>query len=131
MNPEALAERVLICGDRNWENFQLIIDTLSKIQQERGVEVVIEGEAKGADTCGKVAAERLGIPVEPHPALWRKYGLKAGPIRNREMLKDGRPTLVLAFHNYIENSKGTKDMVNTARAAGVPVHIITEREKKQ
>ena len=87
MNPEALAERILICGDRNWTNFQLILDTLSKIQQERGIEVVIEGEAAGADTLGRLAAERLGIPVDKFPALWRTYGLKAGPIRNRQMLK--------------------------------------------
>ena len=129
MNPEALAERVLICGDRNWTNFQLILDTLSKIQQERGIEVVIEGEATGADTYGRVAAERLGIPVDKYLADWRKYGLKAGYVRNMQMLTEGRPTYVLAFHNYIENSKGTKMMVNIARNAGVPAEIITGRDK--
>jgi hypothetical protein len=124
-----MSERVLICGDRNWDNFELILKELSKVQQERGVGVVIEGEAKGADTLGRIAAMRLGIPVMECPANWRKHGLAAGPIRNRHMLTEYKPTLVLAFHNYIENSKGTKDMVNIARAAGVTVQVITEKEK--
>jgi hypothetical protein len=34
------------------------------------------------------------------------------------MLEDGQPDLVLAFHSSIEESKGTKDMVKRARAAG-------------
>jgi len=122
-------ERVLICGDRNWRNYQLIIDTLSQVQQEKGVEVVIEGEAQGADVMGRSAAERLGIPVQPYIADWRKYGLRAGPVRNLNMLHEGKPTLILAFHNFLEGSKGTKNMVKIAMAAGVPVKVITERTK--
>ena len=122
-----MSERVLICGDRLWANFELILRELSKVQQERGIEVVIEGEAKGADTLGRAAAERLGIPVLKFPADWRRHGLSAGPVRNRQMLREGKPTLVLAFHNFIDNSKGTKHMVSVAREAGVPVQIVKER----
>jgi hypothetical protein len=39
-----MAERVLICGDRNWANLQLILDSLANLRQEKGVEVVIEGK---------------------------------------------------------------------------------------
>lgn len=123
-----MTERVLICGDRWWRDFQLVLDELSKIQQGPGVEVVIEGEASGADTLGRLAAERLGIPVEKYPADWRKYGLRAGYVRNSQMLKEGKPTLVLAFHNWIEKSKGTRGMVALARNSGVPVQIVTERK---
>jgi hypothetical protein len=130
MNPEALAERVLICGDKAWRNLQLVLDELSKVQQERGVEeVVVEGDIIGAAELGRQAAVRLGIPVTSYPLNWRKYGLRATSVRHAQMLKEGKPPLGLAFHNYIENSKGTKDMVAVARAAGVPVHIITERDK--
>ena len=121
-------ERVLICGDRNWVDIDLILRELSKIQQEVGVEVVIEGEATGADSGGRFAAERLGIPVLKFPALWVKHGRSAGPIRNRQMLNEGKPTLVLAFHPFIENSKGTKDMVEVAIKAGVHVRIFSGKE---
>lgn len=127
---------MLICGDRNWSNFQLILDELSKVQQNSGVEVVIEGEngtvvagriIKGADMMGREAAIRLGLPWRPFPADWRKHGRAAGPIRNRQMLTEGKPTLVLAFHSFIENSKGTKDMVQAAMNAGIKTQIIKER----
>ena len=136
-----MGERVLICGDRSWQNQQLVIDTLRDIQVKQGVEIVIEGEngtvywagrekhvSKGADLMGRVAAERLGIPVLPFPALWIKHGLAAGPIRNRQMLTEGKPTLVLAFHDFLDKSKGTKDMVKIATQAGIPVQNIKGRK---
>lgn len=76
---------------------------------------------------GGDAAVRLGIPVLSFPADWRKHGRSAGPIRNRTQFREGRPTLGLAFHDFIENSKGTKDMVSVMRSAGVPVQVIRSR----
>ena len=54
-----------------------------------------------------------------------KYWKAAGPARNREMLKE-KPDIVLAFHNDIEKSKGTKDMVMAANKAGIIVCIYPE-----
>lgn len=123
-------ERVLICGDRKWKNFPEIIKQLSKVQQEKGVEAVIEGEATGADTMGRNAAVQLGIPVLKFPADWRKHGLSAGYKRNVQMLEEGKPTLVLAFHPFIENSKGTKMMVALAMKAGVHTSVFTGKEEE-
>jgi hypothetical protein len=124
-------QRILICGDRNWKNFQLILETLLEEHKREPVETVIHGAAQGADTLGGYAAERLGIPVLSFPADWRKYGRNAGPVRNRTQLKEGRPTLGLAFHDFLENSKGTKDMVKLLWNAGIPVHIISSRGEKK
>jgi YspA, cpYpsA-related SLOG family len=115
--------RVLICGDRNWNNLAVIERVLSEYVPE--VSIIIEGEARGADTLGRIAAIKLGISVLRVPAKWDKYGKGAGPIRNQEML-EFRPDIVLAFHRDIENSRGTKDMVNRAMAANIPVRIIRE-----
>jgi hypothetical protein len=58
------------------------------------------------------------------PAEWRKYGLKAGMIRNQQMLdhvmQDGQ-RLVLCFFWDIEISKGTKGMAFLAAKAKVPL----------
>ncbi len=121
--------RILICGDRLWTNGQLILHILTTIGV-KNIEVVIEGACRGADRLGGAASRQLGIPVLEFPANWTKFGKSAGPIRNRQMLTEGKPNLVLAFHNNIKNSKGTKDMVNVMRAGGVPVRIITQRESK-
>ncbi len=72
---------------------------------------MIESEAWGADTCARIAAEELNITVEKYPAEWNKYGQSAGSIRNKQMLTEGNPDLVLAFHANIESSKGTKNMI--------------------
>ena len=91
--------------------------------------LVIHGAARGADTLGKFVAEKIGLKVindgKGFPADWRRYGRAAGPIRNQQMIDEGKPDLVLAFHENINESVGTKDMVTRARRVGLKVIIIT------
>ncbi len=115
--------RLLITGDRFWTEEAPIRAKLIEIGCPAKIEVLIHGDAFGVDKMAAKIAADLGLPKEkilPFRADWKKYGKPAGPIRNRWMLKDGKPTQVLAFHNDIANSKGTKDMVEIARKAGVP-----------
>jgi hypothetical protein len=122
--------RILICGDRNWTDLKSIKVALLSLQVYWGDKlVVIEGEAKGADTLGKQAARDLNIPEEDilkFPADWEKYGKAAGPIRNQQMLDEGKPDIVLAFHPDIGSSKGTLDMVKRANKAGIPVRLFAK-----
>lgn len=117
--------RVLICGDRNWKDFEMILKTLAALQPE----VVIEGECRGADIMGRMAAKQLQIPVMSFPADWATYGLAAGPIRNQKMLDEGRPDLVLAFHDDIAHSRGTSDMVRRAKRAGIKVIVYKHSQE--
>jgi hypothetical protein len=116
--------RLLICGDRNWTNYQLILKTLRTIHETTPVECVIEGEQRGADLLGRQAAEELNITVLPFPANWTKYGRAAGPIRNQQMLNEGRPNSVVAFHSDLMSSKGTKSMVELSMKAGINVIVV-------
>jgi hypothetical protein len=86
--------------------------------------VVIEGEARGADTIAREEAEKLGLTVERYPADWARYGRAAGPIRNKQMLVEGRPDFVLAFSADIERSRGTRNMVDQAIKAGLTADIV-------
>ncbi len=72
----------------------------------------------------------LGYTVHPHPANWDQYHRAAGPLRNREMLKEA-PDIVLAFHDDLSQSKGTRDMVNQALKAGVPTIISIDSTGKR
>ena len=113
---------VLCCGDRNWSHWASVWTALRGLGPNT---VIVHGAARGADSmCGYVA-ERLGYPVRKFPADWDKHGKAAGPIRNRQMLS-GNPEigLVLAFHDDLSKSRGTKDMVTCARSAGIPVNVI-------
>jgi hypothetical protein len=114
---------VLICGDRNWNNFKLIeafIITLPKSTK------IVEGDCRGADKISGYLARKHGLEVIPVPAKWELYGKAAGPIRNQEMIDKYKLDLVVAFHNHIESSKGTKDMIERAKKAGIEFRIIKE-----
>ncbi len=115
------AKRLLVCGDRDWTDS----DTILRWIQGQKPTVVIHGAARGADRIAGELAEQLGIPVLKFPAEWTKYGRAAGPIRNRQMLKEGKPDQVLAFHDNIAESKGTADMITAAREAGVFARLVS------
>ncbi|MDE1838136.1 MAG: DUF2493 domain-containing protein [Euryarchaeota archaeon] len=119
--------RLLICGSRDWTDGEKILHELATLQC---VDLVIEGEAPGADTLSRRAAEQLGIPVLPFPADWEKHGRAAGPLRNQRMLDEGRPDQVLAFTDDLNSSRGTAVMVACARRAGVPVHLISHTKER-
>lgn len=57
-------------------------------------------------------------------AAWHNYGKAAGPRRNRKMLDEYDPDLVVAFHDDLDASKGTKDMVDYATSQGVQVYHV-------
>lgn len=65
-----------------------------------------------------------GIPVRVFPADWETHGRAAGHIRNRQMLVEGKPDIVVAF----AGGRGTQNMINQARKAGVTVFLGTPIE---
>lgn len=119
--------KVLVCGDRSWTNTRLILECMKALYYEMGYDTLIEGEARGADKIAANCAHYLGMAVLDFPADWEKFGKAAGPIRNQRMLTVGKPDLVVAFHNNIEESRGTKDMINKAKKACIPCYLISEK----
>jgi hypothetical protein len=65
-------------------------------------------------------AKNMELPVERYPAQWDKFGRSAGPIRNTQMLTEGKPHGVVAFHYCLAKSKGTRNMVEQAKRKGIP-----------
>lgn len=111
---------VLVCGDRNWTNKEMIRSILASLPN---LDLVIHGAARGADSLAAEVAVELGIEHDPHPAKWTLFGRSAGPIRNRRML-NLKPDLVIAFHDDLwGRSKGTKDCVEEAMKRGISVKV--------
>ena len=119
--------KVLICGSRFYTRYEKVLHYIRRLKATsvHGDIVIIAGGARGADALAVKAAIACGLPFREYPAQWEKYGKKAGPIRNQTMLDMEKPGLVVAFHEDIENSKGTKDMVSRASKSGVPVEVIS------
>jgi hypothetical protein len=111
---------IVVTGSRYWTDKGKIRQVLLEEQPN----LVIEGGAKGADKLALEVCREEYIRVININAEWNKYGYSAGPIRNSHMLDYG-PDLVLAFHEDISKSKGTKNCVEQAQKRGIPVRFIT------
>lgn len=120
--------RVLVCGSRDYDNAAAMNTILLFVNATRGITAIIQGEARGADLMAKAWAIKHNIRHIDFPADWKKYGKAAGPIRNKQMLDEGQPDLVLAFpkDGDLAATKGTKNMVYQAKEAGIEVVICGE-----
>jgi hypothetical protein len=109
--------RVLVCGGRDFSDTHLLYDILDELHTERLIDVVIEGDARGADRIAGYWAKKNRVDLRLFPANWEKCGKKAGYLRNKQMLEEGKPDLVIAF----PGGRGTANMVKLAKDAGVEV----------
>jgi hypothetical protein len=107
---------VLVCGGRHYRDDKALRRVLDAALRT-GPLVIIEGGARGADRLAREWAKDRGVVCATFPADWDAHGPSAGPIRNRQMIDEGRPQMVLAF----PGGRGTADMIRQAQAAGVLV----------
>lgn len=132
--------RLLVTGDRNWDNISVVVQALSQYSNDS---ILIHGNCKGADLTAAVVAEEFGFEIISCPAHWRHntkdwiaiygecdtpcnlvVGKAAGVLRNGFMLDEHQPDRVLAFHNDLIHSVGTLDMIKRARTAGIQVDLF-------
>jgi len=110
--------KILVCGGRDFYQRPPVFDRLDELQPTH----VITGGAPGADDSAMLWACERCVPYTIFPADWSKHGKTAGPIRNKRMLDEGKPDLVLAFPGGV----GTMNMVSQALKAGVKVQHVTQ-----
>lgn len=107
--------RVLVCGGRTYRDWATVCRVLDGLT--RAPDWIIHGGAKGADALASQWAHSRDVAQERYDADWEKHGRAAGPIRNQQMIVEGKPHLVVAF----PGGKGTADMVRRAKAAFIEV----------
>src|SRR5258705_2198455 len=109
--------KVLVTGGRGFKDAELLRATLARLSSQVQFTELIHGGAQGADTLAQEWALEQKIPIKMFRADWESYGKAAGPIRNQQMLAEGKPDLVVAF----QGGCGTANMVRRAQQAAVPV----------
>lgn len=126
--------RVLVCGSRTWESWIEFLLGMQEHVAKRSAFYsetdnwlpsdihIISGGARGVDTMAIDWAVINYCPFTEYKADWKLYGERAGPIRNQQMLDEGKPDLVVAFRKG--KSKGTTDMIRRARKAGIETIVI-------
>lgn len=107
------AMRVIVTASRDWSDWQTIhaaLDELAHAARAVGERLIVaHGCAMGGDTIADswvLRRQRAGWPVEADrkPANWKKYGKRAGMIRNAELVRMGADAC-LVFLNPCADTK--------------------------
>lgn len=110
-----------IIGSRNFTDYDFMREKIQALLDRMpGVERVVSGGAKGADSLSERIAIDFGLDHRHIPAEWSKYGRAAGPLRNQKVILEA--DVVAAFP--LGESKGTQDGIRKAKAAGKQVFIF-------
>lgn len=116
--------RILVTGSRDLDEagrafVWRVLDEAARIAA--GPIVVIDGAARGVDSAANEWAWAVPLAAtERYPADWRRYGKRAGYIRNEHMVSLGAD-VCLAFPRRM--SPGTWNCIYQAAGAGIPVRI--------
>lgn len=111
-------KELIVTGGRNYKNRARLFSILNFLRPD----CVLQGGAPGADTLAREWCAIEKVPCVTMEAAWDKHGKRAGPIRNREMLKLKPNALVVAF----PGGAGTADCVKAAVELGRFVMQVLE-----
>lgn len=113
--------RLIIAGGRDYTDSDAACEKINRIVQAlpRSKMSEVCGMARGADEVGREWATRSRISIEVFPALWERYGKRAGFIRNAVMANHG--THLIAF--WDGKSRGTQSMIDLAKGYGLRVCV--------
>jgi hypothetical protein len=111
---------LLVCGGRDYNDVATAHRILSATHALKPITLLIHGAARGADNIAADWAHANGVQTQPFPARWDRYGKKAGPMRNTQMLIEGKPDSVLAFPGGV----GTANMIKQATQRGLSVVMV-------
>ena len=124
--------RICVTGGRDYDKPELVewvIYQLKLALPNRDFDVtLIHGDARGVDTFAKEVAWNdfhngtIGMAWKTKPYSvskeeWKQYGRQAGPRRNRIMLTESKPHVLISF----PGGRGTADCIRTAGELGISV----------
>lgn len=69
--------RVLICGGRQFEDYEFLAERLDAVHAEVLVGTVVHGAARGADSLAGRWAEARSVAVEAYVADWAGLGRRS------------------------------------------------------
>jgi len=110
--------RTIIAGSRAITDPHLV--TIAIHRAGFSISQVVSGGARGVDRLGERWAKANGIPVKKFPADWKKHGMGAGHVRNREMAHYADALIAI----WDGASPGTKSMIDYAKRRGLRVYVL-------
>lgn len=116
--------KIIIAGSRTITNKKDVAMALMKALQTwrtlaLNITCIVSGGAKGVDKLGEEIAKDLNLSTSVFPANWKKYGKRAGYLRNVEM-GNYADALIAVWDG---KSKGTNHMINIMKELGKKIYI--------
>jgi len=107
--------RLLVSGSREYTNREHVLSVIHSLNPT----VVIHGACPtGVDAI----ADLVECEIARFPANWSKYGRRAGPVRNEQMIVEGKPDHALLF--LAETSRGTLNTLALVKRYGIPHTVL-------
>jgi hypothetical protein len=118
--------KLIVAGNRELTDYAVVKTAIDEIIAS-GVIItaIIDGAASGVDNLASRYALEHGMENIRIPAEWGLYHRGAGPVRNRRMAEMGDALLAI----WDGRSRGTKNMIASARQKGLPVYIHCYAER--
>jgi len=108
--------KLAVVGSRSFDDYE----RMRKVLVEYLPFILISGGADGADSLAERFAREEDLEVIIHYPEWKKYGRKAGYLRNSFIVRDCDK--LIAF--WDGRSKGTKMSIDLAKKEGKLLKII-------
>lgn len=109
--------KTIIAGSRDITSYSAV--ELAVLASGFDVTEVVSGTARGVDRNGELWATATGVPIKRFPADWKRYGVRAGLIRNKEMAAYADALIAV----WDGQSSGTAHMIKSAQARGLKVFV--------
>lgn len=110
----------LITGSRYWSNRRWY-EVWERCHG--GSELILGDCPTGADLWARRFAEFYQRPRVICSADWKKYGPRAGPIRNSLMVAQ-QPDDAAAFFSRLHDNRGTNDCFVKCTNARIPIEVV-------
>lgn len=114
--------KTIIAGGRDFHDYEVVLEAIKESQIP--ISTVVSGGAKGVDTLGERYAHEMNLPLNVFIPDWDTHGRAAGPIRNRKMAENAEALIAV----WDGQSRGTKNMIETARKLGLLVYVKLTKE---
>ena len=124
--------RCIIAGSRNFTDYQILEKNVMRVFELEHIfkPQIISGHARGTDMLGELFAHEHYLDLKTFPAQWEKYGKSAGPIRNNDMATYASEETGMLIAFWDGKSKGTHNMIDTAKKHGLTVYVIDINNKE-
>ncbi len=112
--------KIAIVGGRDFNDYELLTTKLNEFKNEKCIDYIISGGAKGADTLAERFASENNLDILVFKPDYKKYGRGATIVRNTQIIENA--DVVFAFWNGV--SKGTYDSIKKAKKLGKNLFIV-------